>query len=311
MARTTLRAAFLRIVRVWDDAVRAGRMSPQTAESYIATGERLLRYTAALGITRLDDVTNSVAQAFADAPGRDRHGNITPVPADSTRRVRKSGIDALFTEARYLGLTTKAPLLDLPPIPRSARRPVGGLTDADVDNLRFHAERGMPQTRHAAVLAMLLSGLHTGEIGWTSTADLDHEHTRVWAAGATRITARYCPLNDLWCQDVLDQRARHLLKHSAASGPPPALAISTDAPAHRRQSSVCTAFGEIVLHSGTKPDGRSARPRDVTSWLAAKVFAESGQIADVAIRLGLTSLDGAARLAGYDWRTAQEEDPAA
>ncbi|MFE6739030.1 hypothetical protein [Streptomyces tubercidicus] len=310
MARTTLRAAFLRIIRVWDDAVRAGRMRPQTAESYIATGERLLRYTTALGVSRLDDVTDTVAQGFTDSPGRDRHGNITPVPADSTRRLRKSGVDALFTEARRLGLTAKAPLLDLPPIPRSARRPVGSLTDDDIDNLRFHAECGMPQTRHAAVLALLLSGLHTGEIGWTSTADIDHTHARVWAAGAARITARYCPLDDPWCQDVLDQRVRHLLKHSAPSGPPPALAITADAPAHRRQSSVCTAFGEIVLHSGTKPDGRSARPRDVTGWLAAKIFAESGQIADVALLLGLSTLDGAARLAGYDWRPAQGEAPA-
>ncbi|MET9080835.1 hypothetical protein ABZX77_02890 [Streptomyces sp. NPDC004237] len=37
------------------------------------------------------------------------------------------------------------------------------------------------------------------------------------------------------------------------------------------------------------------------------VLAETGQIAEVALRLGLASLDRAAKLAGYDWRPTGEE----
>lgn len=302
MARITLRAAFHRVVRAWNGHVQAGTLRPQTAESYISTIERLIRYAAALDLNQLDDITDQVGQTFIDAPGHNRQGQLVTVPADSTRRLRKSAVDALFAEARQLGLTTKAPLLDLPSIPRSACHPAGVLTDQDIDVLRFHSERGMPQTRHATVLGLLLSGLHTSEIGYTSPTDLDLSHTRVWACGAARITARYCSLDDEWTRNVLRLRAG-FVRDRTGQDSLHTLATTADAPAYRRQASVCTAFGEIVRASGTKPGGRSATPRDVTSWLAAKTLNESGQIADVALRLGLSSLDGAARLADYQWRT--------
>ncbi|MGW9437229.1 hypothetical protein [Streptomyces sp. NPDC055607] len=306
MPRITLRSAFLRVVREWDTAVRNGLLSAQTAESYIKVGERLLRFTTALGVTRLDDITDAVAQTFVDAPGRDRQGRLITTPAGSTRRVRKSGVDALFAEARHLGLTTKAPLLDLPPIPRSAPRPAGALTDRDIEALRFHAERGMPQTRHAAVLGLLLSGLHTGEIGYTTVRDLDLPHARVWACGTTHTTARYCPLDDDWSIRVLRLRADCIVKRSNADSSG-TLATIAGSPVYRRQASVCTAFGEIVRSGGIAAEGRSAAPRDVSSWLAAKTFEQTGQIADVALRFGLSSLDGAAQLAGYQWRPSTEE----
>lgn len=306
MARVPLRQALFRASRVWTEQVQAGTMSLQTAEKYIKACERLVRYAAALGLTRLDDITDTVAQSFIDAPGHNRHGQVTPVPADSTRRVRKSAVDALFATCRALGLTTKAPLIDLPPIPRSARLPTGRLTDADIDQLRFHSERGMPHTRHAAVLGLLLSGQHTAEIGFTLATDLDFGHNRVWSLGATRITARYCPLDD-WAREVLRLRADFVREHTAPDEPQ-TLATTAGSPAHGRQSSVCTAFGETVRSSGTAPSGRPARPRDVSNWAAAKTLAASGQIADVALRFGLSSLDGAARLAGYEWRPSPAEE---
>ncbi|MFJ5026811.1 hypothetical protein ACIQB5_01705 [Streptomyces sp. NPDC088560] len=301
MRSVTLRAALRQVARQWQEKVARGTLSAQTADSYITNSERLLRFTLALGLERLDDVTDTLAQAFIDAPGHDRQGRLVPCPADSTRRVRRSSVDALFAEARRLGLTTRAPLLDLPPIPRSQPRPIGTLTDTDVDRLRFYAERGMPQTRHAAVLGLLLSGLHTGEIGLTATTDLDLDNSRVWAVGAARITARYCPLEDPWSREVLRLRVEYV-QHQSSCDRPETLTTNGLAPANQLQSSVCTAFGEVVRASGIAPEGRSATPRDVSSWLAAKIHSETGQIADVALRLGLSSLDRAAKLAGYEWR---------
>lgn len=306
MHRVTLRAALRQVAQQWQEKVARGALRPQTADSYITNTERLLRFALALGLDRLDDVTDTVAQAFIDAPGHDRHGRLVTCPADSTRRVRRSSVDAFFAEARRLGLTTRAPLLDLPPIPRSQPRPTGILTDTDIDQLRFYAERGMPQTRHAAVLGLLLSGLHTGEIGLAGVTDLDLEHERVWAVGAARITARYCPLGDPWNREVLRLRAEYVQQQSG-SDRPQTLTTNGTAPAHRLQSSICTTFGEVVRASGIAPKGRSATPRDVSSWLAAKIHAETGQIAEVALRLGLASLDRAAKLAGYNWRPSGTE----
>lgn len=307
MRRVTLRAALRPVAQQWQEKAALGALRPQTVDSYITGSERLLRFVLALGLEYLDDVTDTVAQAFLDAPGNDRQGRLVACPADSTRRGRRSSVDALFAEARRLGLTTLAPLLDLPSIPRSQPRPVGALTDADIDQLRFYAERGMPQTRHAAVLGLLLSGLHTGEIGLTGTTDLDLDHSRVWATGAARITARYCPLDDPWSREVLRLRAEYVERQSGSDSPQ-TLTTNGTSPSHRMQASICTTFGEVVRASGIAPDGRSARPRDVSSWLAAKVHAETGQIAEVALRLGLASLDRAATLAGYDWRLSAQED---
>ncbi|MDI5971411.1 hypothetical protein POF50_019065 [Streptomyces sp. SL13] len=155
------------------------------------------------------------------------------------------------------------------------------------------------------MLALLLSGLHSGEIGLTGTTELDLDRRRVWAVGAARITARYCPLEDPWNLEVLRLRAEYV-QHQADNNSNQSLTTNRTAPAHRLQSSTCTTFGEVVRTSGIAPGGRSATPRDVSSWLATKILSETGQIADVALRLGLSSLDSAAKLAGFSWQTLPE-----
>lgn len=298
---TTIRAALHLISQHWLEQVDLRTLTLQSAEKYIQLAERFARYCAAEGVTHLDEVTDEIALAFVRAPGRNRHGILVLVPADSTSRGRRSAVDAFFAQARRLGLTVRVPMIDLPAIPRSTPRPSGRLTDRDLDDLRFHAERGMPRTRYATVLALLIIGLHSGEIGFTDTADLDLEHTRIWACGGARITARYCPLDDPWAREAIQLRAQYL-RDRGTRGHVHALATERKARAAQRQSSVCTAFAQIVRAASIAPGGRSAAPRDVTSWLAARVFAQSGQLAEVALRLGCTSLDRAAALAGYAWR---------
>jgi integrase len=304
---TTIRAALHLISQHWLEQVDLRALTLQSAEKYIQIAERFARYCAAEGVTRLDEVTDEIGLAFVRAPGRNRHGVLVPVPADSTSRGRRSAVDAFFAQARRLGLTVRVPMIDLQAIPRSAPRPSGRLTDRDLDDLRFHAERGMPRTRYATVLALLIIGLHSGEIGSADTADLDVEHIRIWASGGARITARYCPLDDSWAREAIQARAEYL-RGSRTRGHVHALATERKARPSQQQSSVCTAFAQIVRASSVIPGGHSATPRDVTCWLAAKVFAQSGQLADVALRLGCASLDRAATLAGYTWRPVLSAD---
>lgn len=304
---TTIRSALHVISQHWLEQVDLSALTLQSAEKYIQTAERFARYCAAEGVTHLDDVTDEIGLAFVRAPGRNRHGVMVPVPADSTSRGRRSAVDAFFAQARRLGLTVRVPMIDLPAISRSTPRPSGRLTDQDLDDLRFHAERGMPRTRHATVLALLITGLHSGEIAFADTADLDMEHTRIWACGGARITARYCQLEDSWAREAIQSRAQYL-RNRGTRGHVHALATARKARAAQRQSSVCTAFAEIVRVASIAPDGRSATPRDVTSWLAARIFAQNGQLAEVALRLGCASLDRAATLAGYAWRPVLSAD---
>lgn len=66
MHRVTLRAALRQVAQQWQEKVARGALRPQTADSYITNTERLLRFALALGLDRLDDVTDTVAQTFIE-----------------------------------------------------------------------------------------------------------------------------------------------------------------------------------------------------------------------------------------------------
>lgn len=308
MARITLKAALVRVARVWQQQAAAGQLSIETVALYIQITERLLRFAAAHGVLRLDDISGALAQGFIEAPGHDRHRGVIPVPAGSTRRQRRSALESLFTEARALGLTRKAPLVDLPPIPRDPRRQGTQLAHAEIELLKFHAERGMPATRHAALLALLLSGLHNAEIAAATTSDLDLSGPAVHTSGATYTCARTCPL-DTWAVRVLDLRRTHLLR---STGPEePHRLVTTASSARRSQASVCTGFGDIARRAGLTTARRRVEPKDATRYTARRILNETGQLSEVARRLGLSSLDSAAAWAGLRWHPGDEGGTAA
>ena len=239
------------------------------------SSKRLLRFAAAQGATRLDDVTADLVAYFIQAPGHDRRQRIILNPAAGTRRQRRSALEALFSEARALGLTTAAPLVDLPPIPRSPRKRGTELSDADVQLLRFHSERGMPDTRHAALLALLLAGLHSAEIAAATTDELnllDLFQAAVWTDGATRTRGRSCPLDE-WSARALWLRHAYLLR-SAGTGSPQRL-VTAASSAYRSQASVCSGFGDIARRSGLTTQERRVEPKDVTRYVARKILDET------------------------------------
>nr|WP_223190560.1 hypothetical protein [Streptomyces sp. TRM68416] len=294
------------VARVWQQRAAAGELSLETVTLYTQIAERLLRFAAAQGVTRLDDITADLAAYFIQAPGHDRHQGIVLNPAAGTRRQRRSALEALFAEARALGLTSAAPLVDLPPIPRSPRKKGTELSDADAQLLRFHSERGMPATRHAALLALLLAGLHSAEIAAATTDQLnvlDHYEAEVWTDGATRTRGRCCPLDE-WSARVLWLRRAHLLRGTDDASP--RRLVTAASSAYRSQASVCSGFGDIARRSGLATRERRVEPKDVTRYVARKIFSETGQLSEVARRLGLSSLDAAAALAGHRWNAGDE-----
>ena len=64
--------------------------------------------------------------------------------------------------------------------------------------------------------------------------------------------------------------------------------------------SSCIAIAETLMRAGIgrEPDGR---PGSVVAWAGRRVFEESGSIEEVARRLGIRSLDRAARFIGWGW----------
>nr|WP_239077900.1 site-specific integrase [Streptomyces sp. SID9124] len=281
-------------------------MSLETVDLYISTIERLLRFAGAHDVTRIDDVTHTLALAFIEAPGRNRHQCLILNTSNGTRRQRRSALESFFTEARALGLTKATPLVDLPPIPRDPRKPGTRLSDDEIQRLKFQAERGMPATRHATILALLLAGQSTAEIAKATTDDLDLAESSVWTDGATRTYGRVCPLTP-WGLGVIELRADHLLRTTPR--PDERQPLTTGATsAYRAQASVCTGFGDIARRSGLATARRRVEPKDVTRYVARTILSETGQLSEVARRLGLSSLDGAAALADLNWQPEDGQD---
>ncbi|ANZ18082.1 hypothetical protein O1L44_19645 [Streptomyces noursei] len=301
MARTTIRQALLEVSRHWLQQAADGDMAIETADLYIQISERFDLFADAHGVHRMDDVTGQLTDRFIGAPGRDRLDNIALVPKDSTRRQRRSALASLFAHARALGMTQAAPLLDSPPIPRPPRSTGAELTDAEIETLQFHSERGMPATRHAALLALLLSGLTSAETAQAAIRDLDLAHTIVTTEGSTYTRPRTCQLSP-WAVHVLRLRSGYLVEHRPGQH---RLVTSDTSTRYTAQASVGAGFNEIARRSGLATTARKVEPRDITRYVARQVLLTTGQVSEVARRLGLSSLDSAAALAGLAWSTGE------
>ncbi|RPK40874.1 hypothetical protein [Streptomyces sp. ADI93-02] len=275
-------------------------MAIETVDLYIQISERFDLFADVHGIHRMDDVTGQLTDSFMAAPGHDRRDNITLVPKDGTRRQRRSALASLFTHARALGMTQAVPLLDSPPIPRPPRSTGAELTDEEIETLQFHSERGMPATRHAALLALLLSGLTSAETAQTTDTDLDLAQAGVTTGGSTRTMPRTCPLSP-WAVHVLGLRSSYLGEHRPAQH----RLVTDSSTRYAAQASVGAGFNEIARRSGLATTVRKVEPRDITRYIARQMLLETGQISEVARRLGLSSLDNAADLAGLAWKTGE------
>lgn len=300
MGRTTIRQALLEVSRHWLRLATDGDMAIETVDLYIQISERFDLFAHAHDVHQMDDVTGQLTDSFMTAPGRDRHNNINLVPKDSTRRQRRCALASLFAHARALGLTQAVPLLDSPPIPRPPRSTGAELTSDEIETLQFHSERGMPATRHAALLGLLLSGLTSAETAQTTAGDLDLAEACVTTGGSTRTNPRTCPLSP-WAAHALQLRSRYLGEHRPAQH----RLVTDSSTRYAAQASVGAGFNEIARRSGLATTVRKVEPRDITRYVARQVLLESGQISEVARRLGLSSLDNAADLAALAWNTGE------
>ncbi|MFC1431006.1 hypothetical protein ACEZDB_10115 [Streptacidiphilus sp. N1-3] len=300
MSDTSIRTTVCFVAGAWGGKASQWFLRRQSLGKLLTVSERFLRFADALDIIEMKEIDERLVQAFIEVPGQDRRGRLdTEGPAEATRRSRRWDLSLFFSEARRLGPTGLHPTPDTPAIARTAYSDRCELTPDDIRLLCFHAERGMPHIRHASVLALLLAGLGSGEIGHASTADIDLDQRCIWASGTRQLAARVFPLGESSCS-VLELRSAHVHRSTVLQGPLP-LTIQTASSDYTTQASICTTFVDLSCRSGVLSCGRRAKPCDVTAYTAARTFTQTGQITQVALRLGVTSLDVAARLAGLRW----------
>ena len=293
MSDTPLSTAIQAVVATWHERAAAGDMSPQTLDKFTLLMSRFDRYADAWGAVTCADVTPDLVRDFTVAYGRDRRGAEAP-PSVATQHQRRSVIRLWARDAIAAGYLLADPTLhlDLPPRSRSLTRPV---TDDEVALIEYQAESWSTHTRHAATVALALSGVHTGEVASIRPSDV--RDGLVAAPGTVRVQARALSIASPWCRRVLTERVD--LVGGADGG---RTLVSTDEGTDaQQQARACTTIRDVIIRAGLDTDP-AIKPSSLTAHPARAVFDRTGRIQDAAYLLGVSSLDAAASAIDWDWQ---------
>lgn len=288
--RVSIRAARLLVA---EQLRISGTLTGLSSERFLSLWERFERFAAMRnGVTVVDEINASLVAAFVDA--RSTSGDR---PSVSTRHLRRAALRLLFRQFRQLGVMEGDPTLDLA-LPRRSEREGRPLTDEEVEAGRWASLATTVATRQPAAWALAEAGAWTSEIGNVRRADLDLGDGRVWLSGGPKTAARWVPVTE-WGAAQLARRAK-------AVEPGAPLAYEGVGSEQSRRTSVTEAIRVSLSRAGLLSD-RRVSVTSVTAWAGVQAHRTSFRIEDAARRLGLDSLDQAAILVGYDWRTEAGE----
>jgi integrase len=240
-------------------------------------------------ISTLREVRAEHARAFIEA--RSESGD----PAVATMHLRRSAIRTLFQTARSLELCDHDPTLDLTLPPKCGRRS-RILRDDEVMLCRSHSAPTLHETRQPAAWALAEATATTSELSHAVLSDLDLRNERVWLHDGSTTFSRWGFVSP-WGLEQLERRAR-ILRRSRGSEAP--LVYQGKGSAESRTASCCVAITDSLRRAGLARDP-AVSPASVRGWAGAKILFDTGSIQEVARRLGVRSLDRAARLVGHDW----------
>jgi integrase len=243
----------------------------------------------AFRVTSLAGVTPDHVEAFVRSTSA--QGDL---PSVATMRLRRSMLRLLFRTARDLGLVEGDPTLDmvLPPRTNEAARP---LTDLEVQRCRRAALEDLTSTRLAVPWALGEATARTAEIPHLRVSDLDLCGGRVWIHGSSNTEPRWGSLT-AWGVGQLERRLR---EHRPSDGDASLTYQGSENPESRRAHS-SQAIRETLQCAGLTTDPY-VRPASLAAWAGRQVLCRTGRIDAAARALGMRSLDGAARLIGWDW----------
>lgn len=285
----------------WGRQAAAGQITVGTVGTHTAHLKRLAAFAQARGAAMVCDLSTNLLLEWTNAANAYTG---EPVP-DTTRYARRAVASAFFHTCFRLGITDQNPAQTLPS--RKTRdRYVHPFTPTQIDRLKEMAGERHKATKGPAAFALVLLGCSSGEVGAIRARDIHLREMLVDAhGGGDRYTRRWLPIDDPWCFDQLAARLRTLAeKHPdnwqdryIGYDPHPS---KPDDP-KRRAAATSMTVGKIIERAGLKVNGVT-RVASITEYVARRVFLETGRVEAVAVRLGLSKLDDAARLCGYDWQ---------
>jgi integrase len=292
----SLRTLVHRAVEAWLDEFD---LSEQSIRRMVEVSERFVQFIEGMsGAVKAEDISGDRCERFVKAlvPGQSGARQ----PAVATMHLRRATLRLLFRTARDLGVYQGDPTLDLVLPPRTSLK-VRALTDEEVALCRSFSLNSLTETRLPAAWALAEATARTSEIPHVKVSDVDLQRGLVWLHGSSKAEPR-CGQLTSW---GLTQAMRRIESLEDKDRP---LIYTGKGNPEAKQSASCIAIAETLTRAGLgrEPD---VRPGSVVAWAGVRIFEQTGRIEEVARKLGLRSIDRAARVIDFDWKTGDGEQP--
>lgn len=239
-----------------------------------------------LGVSDMAQVGHVEVELFVNAVRADGSR-----PSDSIRHYRRSAVRAFYKAGRAMSLLTGDPTLDivLPPREPDWAR---ALVDAEIEATRSAAVNSLTNPRRAVACSLAEATAQTAEIAVARLGDLDLDRNRVWLHDGPRNRARWGYFTE-WGRAQIEWRLRTLDR----PGPEVPLVAWRRPPKKPRFAASCV-IRAVLDRAGLR--GPDVHPRSLPAWRARTEYDAGTRIEQVAVMLGVTSLDRAARVLGLD-----------
>lgn len=278
------------VIESWRQQADEGQIAPGTVDTHSAHLARLVKFAQAQGAAMVCDLNTNLLLTWQRAVNAYTG---KPVP-ETTRDARRAVASSFFHTCFRLGITDQNPANALPS--RSNRdRYVYPYTEHQIRRLKDHAATKLQDTRTPAAVALVLLGCSSGEVGAIRCSDVHLPDMLVRAhGGSDRYAPRWLPIDDPWCFDALaarisaiarihpDDWEQRTIAYTPNGGEP-----NEDGGWQKAAAATSRTITIALKNAGLKVDGQT-RVASITEYVAARVFAETGRVEAVAVRLGLS-----------------------
>lgn len=285
----------------WRRQAATGQVNKSTVDTHSRRLTLLARYVAKQSNGKVCDVDTNLLLDWLYTVDR----QTLEQPTKSVQAGRRATAVAFFNACYLLGITNVNPAQALPSVTKPARF-VHPLTGSEVEHLKGCAGARAKDTLPQAAVALLLLGCSAGEIGSIRCTDIRLTDMLVWShGGSERYEPRWLPIDDPWCFGALAARVKAVAEEFPDDWEGRTLVYTPRGGVSAgdwRQAAAATSrtVTQALKRAGLKVDGET-RVASISEYVAGRVLAETGRVEAVATRLGLSKLDDAARLCGYDW----------
>lgn len=287
----------------WNHQSESGVVTTGTVTTHSNVLNVLVKFAVAHGARAVRDVTNEILVDWLYAPNAYSGDKV----AASTPKARRAVASTFYYTCFRLGITDMNMAANLP-TQGNTERYIHPFPLDEIDLLKEASQFAHRETKSPCALSLALLGCAPGEVGSIRAEDVLLADMMVRAhGGGDRYADRWLPIDDPWCFEQLAARIKYLAQkypndwqtRYVAYDPRP----GKDDDFARRSAAASTTLATVIRKAGLKRDGVS-RVASINEYVAARVFAQTGRIEAVAARLGISKLDDAAKVVGYDWRDA-------